>query len=58
MIIRRYILLAKVVREDKKYDSSKMNIVKASGDDIAVEYDEKSCRTYGLKKNWKAAIGV
>lgn len=49
---------AKVVCEDKKYDSSKMNIVKSSGDDITVEYDEKSCRTYGLKKNWKAAIGV
>ena len=48
----------KVVREDKKYDSNKMNIVKASGDDITVEYDEKSCRIYGLKKNWKAAIGV
>ena len=53
-----YATVAKVVREDKKYDSSKMNIVKASGDDITVEYDEKSCRTYGLKKNWKVAIGV
>ena len=53
-----YAAIAKVVREDKKYDSNKMNIVKASGDDITVEYDEKSCRTYGLKKNWKAAIGV
>ena len=53
-----YAAVAKDLREDKKYDSSKMNIVKASGDDIAVEYDEKSCRTYGLKKNWKAAIGV
>lgn len=53
-----YAAVAKVVREDKKYDSNKMNIVKASGDDITVEYDEKSCRIYGLKKNWKAAIGV
>lgn len=53
-----YAAIAKVVREDKKYDSNKMNIVKASGDDITVEYDEKNCRTYGLKKNWKAAIGV
>lgn len=53
-----YAAVAKVVREDKKYDSGKMNIVKASGEEITVEYDEKNCRTYGLKKNWKAAIGV
>ena len=57
-VVEIYAAIAKVVREDKKYDSNKMNIVKASGDDITVEYDEKNCRTYGLKKNWKAAIGV
>lgn len=53
-----YAAVAKVVREDKKYDSGKMNIVKASGEEITVEYNERNCRTYGLKKNWKAAIGV
>lgn len=53
-----YAAVARVVREDKKYDSGKMNIVKASGEEITVEYDERNCRTYGLKKNWKAVIGV
>lgn len=53
-----YADVAKAVREDKNYDSNKMNIVKASGNDITFEYDEKSCRTYSLKKNWKATIGV
>lgn len=53
-----YAAIVKVVREDKKFDSSKMNIIKASGEDVVTEYDEKNCRTYGLKKNWKASIGV
>ena len=53
-----YAEVAKIVREDKKYDSSKMNIVKASEDAIKVEYDEKNCRVYGLKKKWKEEIGV
>ena len=49
---------ATLVREDKKYDSLKMNIVKASEDTVRVEYDEKKCRVYGLKKKWKKEIGI
>lgn len=50
--------MANIVREDKKYDSLKMNIVKASEDAVSVEYDEKKCRVYGLKKKWKEEIGI
>lgn len=53
-----YSTVAEVVREDKKYDSSKMNIVKASGKDVIIEYDAKNCRTYGLKKKWKEKIAI
>lgn len=53
-----YEAVAKVVREDRKYDCAKMNIVKASGEDVAIEYDEKNCRTYDLKKKWKEEIGA
>lgn len=50
--------VANIVRADKKYDSEKMNIIKASEDSVNVEYDDKSCRIYGLKKKWKEEIGV
>ncbi len=53
-----YASVAKVVRKDRKYDATKMNIVKASGEDVNTEYDEKNCRTYGLKKKWKESIGI
>lgn len=53
-----YAFVAKAVREDEKYDSKKMNILKASEEEITLEHDEKSCRTYGLKKQWKESIGV
>lgn len=53
-----YIEVAKIVREDKKYDSTKMNIVKASDDEVNVEYAEKNCRVYGIKKKWKEEIGI
>lgn len=53
-----YAGVAKGVRADKKYDISKLNIVKVSGAEITFEYDERNCKIYGLKKSWKAAIGV
>lgn len=53
-----YAEVAQIVREDKKYDSCKMNIIKASEDEVKVEYDEKSCRVYGVKKKWKLEIGI
>lgn len=53
-----YASIAKVIRNDRKYDSNKMNIIKASGEDVTTEYDEKNCRTYSLKKKWKEVIGV
>lgn|SRR5574344_1302465 len=48
-----YSSVANVVRADKKFDSGKMNIIKASSEDVLVEYDDKNCRVYGLKKKWK-----
>lgn len=53
-----YASVANVVRSDKKFDPSKMNIVKASDEDVTVEYDEKNCRVYGLKKKWKESVGI
>ena len=47
-----------VVRADKKFDPEKMNIIKASGDDVSVEYDDRNCRVYGLKKKWKESLGL
>jgi hypothetical protein len=53
-----YASVANVVRSDKKFDPSKMNIVKASDEDVTVEYDEKNCRVYALKKKWKESVGI
>lgn len=53
-----YSEVAKIVREDKKYNSSKINIIKASEDTVSIEYDEKNCSVYGVKKKWKAEIGI
>lgn len=53
-----YTEVAKVIRDDKKYDSSKMNIIKASENKVDIEYDDKKCRVYGLKKKWKEEIGL
>lgn len=50
--------VAEIVRSDSKYDASKMNIVKASKGDVLIEYDEKNCRLYALKKKWKEEIGI
>ena len=53
-----YSSVANAVRADKKFDSEKMNIIKASGENVSVEYDEKNCRVYGLKKKWKESLGL
>lgn len=53
-----YEAVAKAVRESKKYASGRMNIVKASAENIETEYEEKNCRTYSLKKKWKETIGI
>ncbi len=50
--------VANIIRSYKKYNSEKMNIIKASKNKIKVEYDDKKCRVYGLKKKWKEEIGV
>lgn len=53
-----YSSVANAVRADKKFDPEKMNIIKASGDDVSVEYDDRNCRVYGLKKKWKESLGL
>lgn len=50
--------VASIVRSDKKYDSGKMNILKASEEHISVEYEEKNCRTYAIKKEWKLSLDI
>lgn len=50
--------VAKIVRNAPEYDVSKMNVVKASERDVLIEYDEKNCRLYALKKKWKEEIGI
>jgi len=53
-----YETVANVVREDKKFDAAKMNIIKASDEKVTVEYDEKKCKIYSIKKKWKEEIGI
>ena len=55
---RTYSTVAKAIRMDEKYVFGKMNIVKASKENITIEYDKKACRTYKVKKSWKATLGV
>lgn len=52
------LLLKTRVNNPIDVDILKMNIVKASEDAVSVEYDEKKCRVYGLKKKWKEEIGI
>lgn len=53
-----YETVANIVREDKTFDAAKMNIIKASDEKVTVEYDEKKCKIYSIKKKWKEEIGV
>jgi hypothetical protein len=45
--------IAAIVRSDKKYDSAKINIVKADSKKCTVDYDSKKCKTYKIIKEWE-----
>lgn len=51
-----YLSIANIVRKDKKFKTTMMNILKYSNENISFEYDEKKCRVYKLKKKWKESI--
>ena len=48
--------IATIVRADKKFDSSKINIIKADTDRCKVDYDEKKCKTYKIIREWEKTI--
>lgn len=53
-----YNSIAKIVRDSEQFDPNKMNIVIIKDENITFKYDEKNCRSYNLKKNWKKSIDV
>ena len=53
-----YAAVANAIREDERFDSQKMNIVKATSDSVEIEYDEKNCRVYTIKKKWKSDLEI
>lgn len=53
-----YAETANIIRSDSKYSAEKLNIVKACEDTITIEYKDKKCQIYKLKKDWKKEIGL
>ena len=45
--------IASIVRGDAKFDSTKMNIIKADSKKCTVDYDEKKCKTYKIIREWE-----
>lgn len=45
--------ITSIIRTDKKFDVTRMNIIKADSDRCKVEYDEKKCKTYKIIKAWE-----
>lgn len=48
--------IVELVRTDKKFDSGKMNIIKADSDRCKVDYDEKKCKTFKIIKEWEKSL--
>ncbi len=45
--------IAAIVRSDKQFDSSKMNVIKADSNGCNVSYNEKKSKTYKIIKDWE-----
>jgi hypothetical protein len=45
--------IANIVRSDKKFDSSKMNIIEADSEECKVTYDERKCKTFKIIRDWE-----
>lgn len=50
--------VAEIIKMSKMYNYTKMNILKVSDEKISVDYEERDCKLYSLKKKWKEEIGV
>lgn len=48
--------IVRMVRTDEKYDSAKMNIIKADSNECNFSYDEKKCKTYKIVKDWENGL--
>ena len=48
--------IVKTIRADKKFDSEKMNVIKADSDRCKVGYDEKKCKTFKIIKEWEKSL--
>ena len=48
--------VAEIIRSDEKFDSTKMNIIKADSGKSSVDYDEKRCKTYKIIKEWESNL--
>ena len=52
-----YSTVTTIIRNDSKFNASKMNIVKINrNNEISITYDETNCRVYGIKKEWKNSL--
>ncbi len=52
-----YKKIATIIRESDDYLIDKMNIVKCRKDgSVNISYDEKNCRVYKIKKEWKSSL--
>ena len=49
--------IAKIIRSDKEFREEKMNIVKVNREKkFSIEIDEKNCKVYKIKKEWKNEV--
>lgn len=52
-----YNKIAMIIRNGSSYDASKMNIIKCCNNgSIRISYNDKNCRVYRIKKEWKNSI--
>lgn len=50
-----YSSITDIIRNSKDFKTESMNIVKVIGESIEVSYEEKTCRTYKIIKEWSAS---
>ncbi|MBQ9609146.1 MAG: hypothetical protein IJV15_06825 [Lachnospiraceae bacterium] len=48
--------IVEIIKFDTKFDTTKMNIIKADSNGCSFEYDEKKCRTFKIIREWEKSL--
>lgn len=48
--------IAKTIRKTKKFDETKTNIIMADSSECTIKYDDATCKTYKIVKEWEKSL--